>query len=299
LPPLADTKRGQTFLTAVLPTVSCNLRQSHRGGANSSSAVTDAATFTPGLPFAGSLATVFCTGLTGIGTQTATSFPLPFQIAGVSVTISGTSAPLLAVGNLGGYQQINIQVPTLPGLSGVFGPQTIEVSQSGQSGTLGFQSPSSWGVFFTDPSGYVAAQHADYSAVNADHPALPGEVLTVYATNLVGLGDVANAPQIGLPAQASPLATVPTSVQTPDENLVRNLSINGTNATISYFGLAPGAAGVFQMNFQVPGNTANGDAIIMASSCGGVCLSTSACGGNLSQCTYSRPAKLPVRAGAN
>jgi hypothetical protein len=94
-------------------------------------AVTDAATFTPGLPFAGSLATVFCTGLTSInGTQTSTSFPLPYQIAGVSVTVSGTSAPLLAVDNLGGYQQINFQVPPLPGLSGIFGSQTIEVSQS-------------------------------------------------------------------------------------------------------------------------------------------------------------------------
>ena len=150
-------------------------------------AVTDAATFTPGLPFACSLATVFCTGLTGINrSQAATSYPLPYQIDGVSVTINGMSAPLLAVGNPGGYQQINF---------------------------------------------------------------------------------------------------------------VRGVSVNGTNATISYLGLAPGSAGVFQINFQVSGNTPNGDAIITGSSRGGVCLSTSACGSNLLQCTYSRPAKLPVRAG--
>jgi uncharacterized protein (TIGR03437 family) len=261
-------------------------------------AVTDAATFTPGLPFAGSLATIFCTGLAGIsGVQSAANYPLPDQIAGVSVTINGTSAPLLAVANSGGYQQINIQVPSLPGLSGVFGPQTIEVAQSGQSGSSQFQWPSAWGVFFAGSSGYVAAQHADYSAVTPDHPAHPGELLTVYATNLVSVGNIANAPPIGSPAQASPLATVPLMVQTQDENLARGVSINGTSAAISYLGLTPGEAGVFQINFQVPDNTPNGDAIVMASSCGGVCLSTSACGSNLSQCTYSRPAKLPVQAG--
>ncbi|HEY7387014.1 MAG TPA: hypothetical protein VH640_00770 [Bryobacteraceae bacterium] len=261
-------------------------------------AVTDAATFTPGLPFAGSLATVFCKGLTGItGVQAAASYPLPDQIAGVSVTINGTGAPLLAVANSGGYQQINIQVPPLPGLSGIFGPQTIQVTQSGHSGSITFQWPSTWGVFFAGSSGYVAAQHADYSAVTPDHPARPGEVLTVYATNLVGVGDISNAPPIGSAAQESPLATVPLSVHTQDENLVRGVSINGTSAAISYLGLTPGAAGVFQINLQVPENTPDGDAIVMASSCGGVCLSTSACGSNLSQCTYSRPAKLPVRAG--
>jgi uncharacterized protein (TIGR03437 family) len=260
--------------------------------------VTDAATFTPGLPFAGSLATVFCTGLTGItGVQAATSYPLPDQIAGVSVTINGTMAPLLAVANSGGYQQINIQVPSFPGLSGVFGSQTLEIAQSGQSGSLHFESPSTWGVFFTGSSGYVAAEHADYSAVTPNQPARPGEVLTVYATNLASIADVTDAPPIGLAAQAIPLAAVPLSVQTQDENLVRGIAINGTSAAISYLGLTPGAAGVFQINFAVPNNTPDGDAIVMASSCGGVCLSTSACASNLSQCTYSHPAKIPVRSG--
>ena len=75
-------------------------------------AVTDAATFTPGLPFYGSLATVFCTGLTGVnGVQSATSYPLPYQIAGVSVTISGGIAPLLAVADLGSYHRSIFRCP--------------------------------------------------------------------------------------------------------------------------------------------------------------------------------------------
>jgi uncharacterized protein (TIGR03437 family) len=114
-------------------------------------------------------------------------------------------------------------------------------------------------VFFTESSGYVAAQHADYSAVTPDQPARPGEVLTVYGTNLVSLDEVTNAPPIGAAAHGSPLATVPLSVETQDENLVRGVTVNGTNATVSYLGLAPGSAGIFQINLHVPDNTPDGD----------------------------------------
>jgi len=62
-----------------------------------------------------------------VGIQGATHYPLPYQIGGVSVSLNGDPAPLLAVANLGEYQQINIQMPT-------GGRGTIEVSQSGNTG---------------------------------------------------------------------------------------------------------------------------------------------------------------------
>lgn len=136
-------------------------------------AVTDSATFTPGLPYVGPLATVFCTGLTGIvGVQAAREYPLPYEIAGVSVNVSGGSAPLLAVADLSGYQQINIQMPYSQGA-----PLTIEVSQFGQSGQIPVQLPAAWGVFFTDSSGYAVAQHADYSLITPSSPAHAGEAV--------------------------------------------------------------------------------------------------------------------------
>ena len=93
-------------------------------------AVTDAATFTPGMPYYGSLASVFCTGLTGInGIQSTDTLPLPYELAGISVTVSGAAAPLLAVADFGSYQQINIQVPGLQ-----VTPQILQVSQSGKPG---------------------------------------------------------------------------------------------------------------------------------------------------------------------
>jgi hypothetical protein len=71
-----------------------------------------------GLPFAGSLATVFLHGLMGInGIIAADNFPLPTQLAGVSVKVNGELAPILAVASLpGDWQQINFQVPFDRGL---------------------------------------------------------------------------------------------------------------------------------------------------------------------------------------
>jgi hypothetical protein len=65
-------------------------------------AVTNAASFERGLPGNGSVGTVFCTGLTVQGVSAAHDVPLPFSLAGVSVTIGGMAAPLFAVANLSG-----------------------------------------------------------------------------------------------------------------------------------------------------------------------------------------------------
>jgi hypothetical protein len=117
-------------------------------------AISDSAGFTPGLPAVGSLASVGLVGLTGInGVQSATGYPLPYNLAGVSVRVDGTDAPILAVADMGVYQQINIQVPAHQYQS----PQAVEVSQFGQVGQLDVDFYSShvigagtWGVLFTD-----------------------------------------------------------------------------------------------------------------------------------------------------
>jgi uncharacterized protein (TIGR03437 family) len=253
--------------------------------------VTDAAAFTPGLPYYGSLASVFCTGLTGIGgIQTATQYPLPFQIAGVSVTVNGAAAPLLAVADLGSYQQINIQVPELQdGTS-----QILQVSQFGQTGQIQFQSPTAWGVFFSDSSGYAMAQHADYSLVTPDHPARPGEVLMVYTTNLDSFAYVSHAPNIGYPAEADPLPSLFPSQVGNGLRIAPFLMVNGIVAEIQYSGLTPGSVGVFQMNFRVPEAVPNGDAILTVVR--GTCLPIGGCSSSTISYVYSRTAKLPVRA---
>ena len=253
-------------------------------------AVTDAATFTPGMPYVGSLATAFCTGLAGIdGIKSATTLPLPYELAGVSVTVSGGSAPVLAVADLGSYQQINFQVPEFQDLNS----RTIEVSQLGPSGQMQFQSPpTTWGVFFGDLSGYAIVQHADYSLVTLDHRARPGEILVLYATNVDSFAYVSNAPDIGYPAKADPLPSLFPSQVGNGLRIAPFLTVNGNNAEMLYSGLTPGSVGVFQLNFRVPPNTPDGDATLTAVR--GTCLPIGAC--STISYVYSRTAKLPVRA---
>lgn len=250
-------------------------------------AVTDAATFAPGLPYSGSLASIFCTGLTAIsGIQSASTLPLPYQLVGVSVTVNGADAPLLAVADLGGYHQINIQVPRLQD-----SPQIIEVSQFGLTGQLEWQRPANWGVFFTDQTGYAVAQHVDYSLVTPDHPAHPGEVVVVYATNLDSFAFVTNAPDIGYPTEADTLPALFPSRVGNALRIAPFLTVNGQEAKILYSGMTPGSVGVFQINFRLPEATPEGDALLEAAR--GTCFPIGGC--STISYEYSRAAKMPVR----
>jgi uncharacterized protein (TIGR03437 family) len=74
-------------------------------------AVTNSADFRAGLPQPGSLASIFTTGLTGSGTISSPTYPLSDSLNGISVWIDSIPAPILAISFLGGYQQINVQVP--------------------------------------------------------------------------------------------------------------------------------------------------------------------------------------------
>jgi uncharacterized protein (TIGR03437 family) len=250
--------------------------------------------FTSGLPFVGSLAAIGLTGLTGIqGIQSATALPLPYEIAGVSVLVDGAPAPLVAVADMGWYQQINIQVPAYQPQS----PQTIAVSQYGQTGQLNLDVYDSlvyggvqWGVFFDDGSGQGVFQHADYSLVTSDRPAQPGEVIVAYCSNLAPYVDVVDAPAIGDPAQAYPLPSL-----SPARSVLTTfakLLVNNQAAQVLYAGLTPYSTGLFQINFQVPAGTGDGDAVVVATT------DNSSCFGAGSFCPdlkWSQSVTLPVR----
>jgi uncharacterized protein (TIGR03437 family) len=81
-------------------------------------AVANAAGFAPGLPQNGGLASLFVTGLVDLaGVTQANQVPLPTELRGVRIRFvsqAGSApvfAPILAVADLGSYQQINFQVP--------------------------------------------------------------------------------------------------------------------------------------------------------------------------------------------
>jgi uncharacterized protein (TIGR03437 family) len=215
--------------------------------------VTNAASFVPGLPPGGGLASIFCTGISGIsGLTPATVVPLPTTLAGVSVIVNALgvpfgfqSAPLLAVAEGNGYQQINFQVPFEIAAASA----ADVIVQQGDINSVVTQVPlatSPPGIFKWDAT-HGAIQHADYSLVTPSHPAAQGEIVLVYCT---GLGAVSPAVADGVTAPLSPLAL---TVQTP------SVTIAGQSAAVLFSGLVPGQIGMYQLNVRVPANAPLGE----------------------------------------
>jgi len=257
--------------------------------------VTSSANFAQGLTQAGSLASVFCTGLQNIsGLVVAQGYPLPRILAGVTVTVNGIDAPILAIANIaaGPYQQINVQIPweAKP-------PLAFDVGQ--QSVTAHF-SPSvydRWGMFFVDSSGYAIAQHAsDYRPVTQSDPAHSGEWVVVYATNL---GPVQNQPADGYPADPNVLAPI-----VPDDSgyldyyglvVGSSDSYQATHIQSNYIGMAPGSI-IGQVNLLIPDSSQlSGDLVfqlIKVYNCG--FFFKLGCGRGFTTIAASMPAKIPV-----
>lgn len=238
--------------------------------------IKSSAAFNPELPAPGSLASIGVWGLRGIsGIVEAAGYPLPTELAGVSVFVNGSPAPILAAADQGWYQQINIQIPKP--MDNVPPPSMIEVRQNGQSGKLDVTEYLStvsqggrWGVLFRDTAGYGVFQHADYSAVTTAQPAQPGEVMIAYGTNYDSYSNVSNPPPDGYPSLANPLSTA-SNWFWPKSIHFNSGSYQGVGE-ILWAGLTPGMVGVFQINFRVPADIPDGNAevsVVAVSSCVG------------------------------
>ncbi len=201
----------------------------------SGAGIVNAARMLSGAPLGvGSIGALFGVNLAS-QIASATSFPLPLTLGGASVTINGIPAPLFYASPL----QINFFVPyALAGQS----TATILVSTAtGLAEITGVPiTPQSPGLFLTDAAGDPAVIHTNGQPVSAASPAAGGEIVEIFAT---GLGPVTNAPADGAAAPTSPLAmnTIPPRV-----------IIGGMDAEVQFAGLAPGFAGLNQLNVVVP-----------------------------------------------
>jgi uncharacterized protein (TIGR03437 family) len=206
-----------------------------------SAGVVNAASFAQGLA-PGSLATIFAAGLLdGPGIVAASTLPLPSALSGVSVTVNGVAAPLLAVAYQNGGEQVNFQVPFE-----ISGQQTASLvvrrgAEASVAVNAGVVEPQP-AVYTTDGTQAVAVHNADYTLVTPARPLQPGEFAFVYAS---GLGRVTNQPLTGSAAPLSPLAETVEDVQ---------VTLGGVRCEKQFSGLAPGLAGVYQVNFRAPAN---------------------------------------------
>jgi uncharacterized protein (TIGR03437 family) len=273
-------------------------------------AVVNAASFQPGLPAGGSLATAFCSNLTHTGSTKPgiyiASSPVPYELGGLSVSVNGARAPILAVvitsSGAVWNAQINFQVPLERNVS-VRNSRFPGSMGAGQSGLEPLPDLPQWGGFFSDANGYAIAQHAsDYSPVTPENPAHPGETIIAYANDFF---TVWPPPPIGSPVPPQPLFQILklTGVYFPGYVYLQNyptLDFHGNSWASTraletpFLGLAPGMIGVEQINFVVPANQQPGDWALFfnAGSCPDGSPTPGKCGLNGSSSPY---VKLPVR----
>jgi uncharacterized protein (TIGR03437 family) len=198
----------------------------------SANGVVNAASFSTGV-VPGSLATVFGSGITSFnGVVQASTFPLPTELGAVTVTLNGTRVPVVGTANVNGQEQINFQVPfELAGSARA----TLVVNANGAS-SAPVEVP------------IAPAQPEIFAVTRA------GDSITVWAT---GLGAVTNPPATGQPGLSSPLArTVADAVVT----------VAGADAPVSFSGIAPGFAGLYQINAAFPANGNLDEVVVRISS---------------------------------
>ena len=196
----------------------------------------------------GEFVSIFGSGLAP-GVFTPSALPLPTNLGGVQVKVNGKVAPLSYVGPT----QINFLVP----FATTDAYATFQVINNGTPSnpvTL-YTSLTAPGIFTGAPSGIGngAVLHADFSAVTQSSPAKIGETVLLYLT---GLGAVMPAVGDGAAAPSKPLSTVLENIGVD----IADQKGNDPLATVSFSGLAPGFAGLYQLNFAIPAGLTTGPA---------------------------------------
>jgi uncharacterized protein (TIGR03437 family) len=201
-----------------------------------------------GAPTPGSLFSAYGANLAVDELVQARIFPLPTSLNGGSLMVNGQAVPLLAVTPW----QINAQLPQWVAA----GTATFQVRDANGATvspvgvTIESVAPVNFSYPFVQGRLYysqAAAYHAGTGVpADMDHPVSAGEAIEIYG---LGLGVTEPFVEAGLASPSSPPAR---AVQTP------RLQIGGRDAAITFAGLAPGFAGVYQVNAVVPVGLAPG-----------------------------------------
>src|SRR3569833_1107910 len=199
--------------------------------------VSDSASFGPRVA-PGSLATIFGADLAG-DTAQAADFPIPTNLAGTTVSVGGSLAPLLYVS----ATQLNFQVPSATPAGAA---KLVVNGPSGASSEFTFNVTAQAPSVIQYGDNRALAQTASGGLNSQDAPASVGSYITVYLT---GQGAVDNPVPDGDAAPVSPRATATAKV---------SAKIGSADATVQFFGITPQFAGLAQANIQVP-NLPTGD----------------------------------------
>ncbi len=191
------------------------------------------------------IATIYGTGL-AYGTKWLTAddiraglLPTVLPGTGVRIKVGGILANLYYVSPL----QINFLVPPilLPGAS------DVQVTLDSLDGPLiPIQLKAAAPALFQLDAQTAVTTRVDGSVITPDNPVKPGDIVILYAN---GLGEtLPRVYYLELPTQAAPLR------QLADFKVVLDgFAIDASN--ILYAGVAPGFAGLYQVNIKLPATT--------------------------------------------
>ena len=244
------------FANSVSPALSTTMQLSGTLAANTTTPalsvtapVVNGASFAVNTPISpGSFVSIFGSNLASASVL-QTTLPYPVTLGGTQVLLGGIPMPVEYVGN----SQINAIVPWNVPVNAVM---QLIVEQGGMSSMPEpvIVSPAVPAVFTSNASGsgqgaiIILKSNGTYLLPGAG-TASAGDVLEIYAT---GLGAVNAALTSGSAAPSSP----PAQTQAPV-----TVTIGGQTAQVGFAGLAPGYAGLYQVNVTVPAGIAPGTSV--------------------------------------
>ncbi|HEY1493720.1 MAG TPA: choice-of-anchor V domain-containing protein [Candidatus Solibacter sp.] len=171
---------------------------------------------------------------------------MPSALDGVSVVLTQFNAPRLAPIGYVSPTQVNFLLPS----DSLSTATTLQFKNpAGTAAAVPITVQANAPQLFTADGKHVLCTHANGALTGSSAPAAPGETIVLYGT---GLGATAPALIPGIvPAAFVGLATLP------------QVTIGGAAATVVSAGVPPNAAGLYQINVQVPADAANGDLAVI------------------------------------
>jgi uncharacterized protein (TIGR03437 family) len=210
----------------------------------SSGSVTNAASFLSGPVAPGEIVSIFGSNLgpdQGVSGGLDQSGHVVSLLGGVTVTFNGLPAPLF----FSSTGQLNVQVPLE--LAGAASAQlVIQRGQAVSTPTLVPLRTARPGLFTMPATSAAVVVNQDGSLNSATSPAPRGSFITLFGT---GQGQIDPALATGELAGATQLSRVVAPV---------SVTIGGKSSTVAFAGMAPGFAGLLQVNAVVPAGSSSG-----------------------------------------
>jgi len=210
--------------------------------------ITDAANYTPitNAYAPGELVSLY--GNFGVATHVAPALPFPATLEGVQVFVNGQAAPVYLVSQ----NQISALIPYEIARE-YFATFQVVVNGSKSNLVTVYVDNSAPGIYTVAQNGMgeAAILHADQTPVSESNPAKPSETVILFMN---GLGPVSPQVSDGVAAPSSPVST---SLEAADIGVFLDDGQDFSAAQVLFAGLAPGFAGLYQINFTLPDSGLN------------------------------------------